>query len=120
MIKTICLFLFLNKNIRKTVYTKILSSDEKNIILFNSTKNVKPLTKHLFKGYDQRNNITENTDIMKIIINNEKLFLLKSLNDPTINMYDKIIILNENNHLFNYTSSSMLNGGLYNDWDYDF
>ena len=113
MIKTICLFLFLNKNIRKMAYTKILSSDEKNIILLNSTK-------HLFKGYDQRNNITENTDIMKIIINNQKLFLLKSLNDPTINMYDKIIILNENNHLFNYTSSSMLNGGLYNEWDFDF
>jgi hypothetical protein len=81
------------------------------------------MSKNLFKGYDHRNNITENADIMKVTINYEKLALLKILNNPNMNIYNKINILNDNSYLFHNNSSissSILKGGLLSDWDFIF
>ena len=74
-------------------------------------------------GYDDRNYTEINKlegNIEEITINFEKLNLLKLLDDKNINNIDKINIINNNIYLFNNDKSSILNGGLYDDWNFDF
>lgn len=75
-------------------------------------------------GYDERiKKKDEEFDLVKIYENNEKIILLKKLEDPMIGAKDKILLI-ENNKIFfpelDELYINILSGGLLSDWDFDF
>ena len=94
-----------------------------NLILLNTNKTYIRINKI---GYDERFNDKEAYDLEKIIINFNKYKLLNILEDTTINVYNKLDIINNDDDLSklikdsSYSSIKIKNGGLFNDWNIEF
>ena len=94
-----------------------------NLILLNTNKTYIRTNK---LGYDERFNDTEVYDLENIIINFNKYKLLNILEDTTINVYNKLDIINNDDDLSklnkdsSYSPIKIKNGGLFNDWNIEF
>jgi len=108
-----------DNNIPKTINNNRFG----NLILLNTNKTYIRPNKI---GYDERFNDKEVYDLEKIIINFNKYKLLNILEDTTINVYNKLDIINNDDDLSklnkdsSYNPIKIKNGGLFNDWNIDF
>ena len=103
---------YLNAKKFKNLYNKKADNldDNNNVtITINKYKNV--------NGYDNRNLTIPDVDIKNLSIMFYKYELLKKLESDEYNIYQKLAIINNNIiiHPFN-----ILNGGLLEDWNFNF
>jgi len=114
IVNNLCLDDYIPDNINKTI-NKNLNNNWLNIIALNTNKTIVSSNS---RGYDQRFNNTEsNRDLEKIINNLNKHNLLKILEDSNINIEDKLNIIKKDE---TYSSIKIENGGLFDDWNFDF
>jgi len=105
---------YIPDNIDNTII-KSINNRWANMIALNTNKSIINPNR---AGYDERFNDTEiDKDLEKIINHFNKQKLLKTFEDDNLNLNEKLNIIKKDETL---SPIKIKNGGLFNDWDFDF